>query len=113
MAQRLVRRLCPHCIESYEADSSQIDIIKYMLKDIGIEALAHKKEAFTLWRSKGCEKCGMTGYKGRIGIYEVMNFSNDIRMLIRDKKSPKEIIDAARSKDLMLMREDGILKAMQ
>ncbi len=113
IAQRLVRRLCPHCIESYEADSTQIDIIKYMLKDLGIEALASKKDEFKLYKSKWCTECGMTGYKGRIGIYEVMNFSEDIRTLIRLGSSPKEIITAARKWDLMLMREDGILKAMQ
>lgn len=113
IAQRLVRRLCPHCIESYEADPSQVDIIKYMLKDLGIEALAEKKDGFKLWKSRGCTECGMTGYKGRIGVYEVMNFSDDIRMLIRNGSSPKEIIQSARKGDLMLMREDGILKAMQ
>ncbi len=113
IAQRLVRRLCPHCIESYEADASQIDIIKYMLKDLGIEALASKKDGFKLWKSNGCSECAMTGYKGRIGVYEVMNFSDDIRMLIRNGASPKEIIAVARKSDLMLMREDGILKAMQ
>lgn len=63
IAQRLVRRLCPHCIEVYEADASQVDIIKWMLKDIGIAGLAAKKDAYTLHRSKGCEACGMTGYK--------------------------------------------------
>ncbi len=113
IAQRLVRRLCPHCISSYEADPSEIDIIKYMLKDLGIEALASKKDGFKLHRSAGCSECGMTGYKGRIGIYEVMNFSEDIRTLIRNGASPKEIVTAARKWDLMLMREDGILKAMQ
>ncbi len=96
IAQRLVRRLCPHCISSYEADASQIDIIKYMLKDLGIEALASKKDGFKLHKSSGCNECGMTGYKGRIGIYEVMNFSDDIRTLIRSGASPKEIITAAR-----------------
>lgn len=63
IAQRLVRRLCPHCIESYEADASQVDIIKWMLKDIGIAGLAAKKDTYTLHRSNGCEACGMTGYK--------------------------------------------------
>lgn len=113
IAQRLVRRLCPHCTKSYEADAAQIDIIKYMLKDLGIEALAEKTEEFKLWQSQGCVECGMTGYKGRIGIYEVMNFSDIIRTLIRRGSSPKDIITAARKWDLMLMREDGILKAMQ
>jgi type II secretory ATPase GspE/PulE/Tfp pilus assembly ATPase PilB-like protein len=113
IAQRLVRKLCPHCIETYEADPSQIDIIKYMLKDIGIAGLATKKDAYTLYRSHGCEHCGMTGYKGRIWVYEVLHFSDEVRTLIRNGASPKEIVETARKWDLMLMREDGILKAMQ
>lgn len=113
IAQRLVRRLCPHCMESYEADARQVDIIKYMLKDIGMENIAGKTDKYTLHRSTGCSECGMTGYKGRIGIYEVLVFSEEIRTLIRNGASPKTIIDAARRKDLILMREDGIMKAMQ
>lgn len=96
IAQRLVRRLCPHCIEQYEADKSQIDIIEWMLKDIGMASLAQKRDTYTLYRSHGCEQCGMTGYRGRIGIYEVMSFTDDIRALIRDGSNPKEIIDTAR-----------------
>ncbi len=113
IAQRLVRRICPHCSEAYEADASEIDIIRYMLKDIGIAGLSAKKDAYTLYHSKWCSECGMTGYKWRIGVYEVMSFSDDIRALIRSGASPKDIIDTARKWDLMLMREDGILKAMQ
>ncbi|MBP9780115.1 type II/IV secretion system protein, partial [Candidatus Gracilibacteria bacterium] len=96
IAQRLVRRLCPHCIESYTAEPSQVEIIKYMLKDIGIAGAIAKKESYTLYRSHGCTACGMTGYKGRIGIYEVMNFTPEIRKLIRDGSSPKDIIEKAR-----------------
>ena len=113
IAQRLVRKLCTHCIETYDADPSQVDIIKYMLKDIGMAAMAAKKDSYQLHRSKGCSECGMTGYKWRIGLNEVMSFSEEIRTLIRTGSSPKEIIDTARKGDLMLMREDGILKAMQ
>jgi type II secretory ATPase GspE/PulE/Tfp pilus assembly ATPase PilB-like protein len=113
IAQRLVRKICPHCREEYIADKNETDIIKYMLKDIGIAGIAEKKDGYKLYRSHGCEKCSMTGYKWRIGIYEVMSFSDNVRSLIRDGASPKEIVDSARKWDLMLMREDGILKAMQ
>jgi type II secretory ATPase GspE/PulE/Tfp pilus assembly ATPase PilB-like protein len=63
IAQRLVRRLCPHCIEKYTADKSQVDIIRYMLKDIGIAGITAKKETYELYRSPGCAECSMTGYK--------------------------------------------------
>ena len=113
IAQRLVRKLCTHCIERYEADQSQKDIIQWMLKDIGMAWLAAKQDAYTLYRSKGCEACGMTGYKWRVGVYEVLSFTDEIRTLIRNGSSPREIIETARKWDLLLMREDGILKAMQ
>lgn len=63
IAQRLVKKLCPHCIEKYQADAAESDIIKYMLKDIGIAGMMLKKDDFQLYRSRGCEKCGMTGYQ--------------------------------------------------
>ncbi|GAB0174243.1 MAG: hypothetical protein HHAS10_01220 [Candidatus Altimarinota bacterium] len=113
IAQRLVRRLCPHCSERYDADRSEMDIIEWMLKDIGMAEVAAKRDGYTLYKGKGCELCGMSGYKGRIGVYEVLFFSDNIRALIRKGGSPKEIIELARKEDLMLMREDGILKAMQ
>jgi type IV pilus assembly protein PilB len=113
IAQRLVRRLCPHCTESYPADTNEINIIKWMMKDMGMEWVATKTEGYKLYKSKWCSECGMTGYKGRIGIYEVMSFSENIRKLIRGGSSPHDIMEEARKNDLILMREDGIMKAMQ
>lgn len=52
IAQRLVRKLCPHCLEKYDADPSETDIIKYMLKDIGIAGMLEKKDNYQLYRSK-------------------------------------------------------------
>ncbi|MDD2487433.1 MAG: GspE/PulE family protein [Candidatus Gracilibacteria bacterium] len=114
IAQRLVRKICPDCIEKVEADASQNEIIKWMMKDIGIEAVSKaKKSGFTLYRGAGCEKCLYSGYKGRIGIYEVLYFSDTIREMIREGTSPAEILKEARNQDLILMREDGVLKAMR
>ena len=115
IAQRLVRKICPHCREEYEADHDQAEIIKWMMKDIGIENVgkAKKDTAYKLYRGTGCEKCGNSGYKGRLGVFEVLYFTQKIRDLIRDGASPAEILDEARKNDLMVMREDGILKAMK
>ncbi len=52
IAQRLVRKLCPHCREQYTADPSEADIIKYMMKDIGIAGIMAKKDSYNLYRSK-------------------------------------------------------------
>lgn len=114
IAQRLVRKICTHCIESYEADESENEIIKWMMKDIGIEAVTKvSSKGHKLFRGTGCEHCGHTGYKGRLGIYEVLSFSEPVRSLIRAGASPDEILTAGRAQDLMLMREDGVLKAMR
>jgi len=114
IAQRLVRKLCPHCSHSYTADEAQNNTIKWMMKDIGIDAVARaKKWGFKLFRASGCEHCGHTGYKGRLGIYEVLCLSDPIRALIRNGASPAEIMAEARKNDLILMREDGVLKAMR
>jgi type IV pilus assembly protein PilB len=67
IAQRLVRKVCPNCRESYDADHDQTEIIKWMMKDIGIENVGKaKKETYKLYRGTGCEKCGNSGYKGRL-----------------------------------------------
>ena len=67
VSQRLVRRICPHCKESFDADEAETEMIAWMMKDIGAEAVSKaKKTAFTLFKGKGCEHCGFSGYKGRI-----------------------------------------------
>ena len=89
------------------------ELIGWMLKDIGIGSIAKTRTEYKLYRAVGCPECGHTGYKGRIGIYEVLAFDTDMRTAIRDGKSPQEILEIARTKDLILMREDGILKALR
>lgn len=71
IAQRLLRKLCPHCKQAYTPE-------KQMLDFLGIGMLENK----TYYRGKGCEKCNGTGYKGRIGAYEVMKVNDQIRDLI-------------------------------
>lgn len=114
IAQRLVRKLCSHCSEPFMSDDSQTEIIKWMMQDIGIDAVARaNKGGYKLHRAVGCEHCGFTGYKGRLGIYEVLHVNDPIRKLIRDGGSPTEVLVEARKNDLILMREDGVLKAMR
>jgi type II secretory ATPase GspE/PulE/Tfp pilus assembly ATPase PilB-like protein len=114
IAQRLVRKICPHCAEKRPATASQNEIIKWMMKDIGIGAVSKANtQGHTLVHPIGCEHCGFTGYKWRVGIYEVLHVSDSLRKLIRDGASPVEIMEHARKNDLILMREDGILKAMR
>jgi type II secretory ATPase GspE/PulE/Tfp pilus assembly ATPase PilB-like protein len=114
IAQRLVRRLCPHCKEVHDADMAQSETIRWMMRDIGIGAVEKAtKEGFKLYRPNGCEHCGFTGFRGRVGIYEVLHFSDSVRDLVRQGESPSRILEEGRKNDLILMREDGVLKAMR
>ena len=114
IAQRLVRRVCPDCAQKYEASAQELEIIKWMMKDIGLEKLAGLREGkATLTKGAGCEKCGFSGYRRRLGVYEVLAFTDKIRDMIRTDASVADIVAEARKTDFMTMREDGILKAMK
>lgn len=114
IAQRLVRKICTNCIETIEATPEQNEIIKWMMKDIWIEAVSKaKKNWFKLYKWAWCSECWHSWYKWRVWIYEVLSFNDKIRALIRDWVSPAEILAEARTQDMMIMREDWVLKAMR
>ena len=107
LAQRLARRLCPHCKEPYQPT-------REMLKknDFPPEVL-DLPEPPTLYRAKGCPRCNNTGYKGRLGLYEVMVVSEAIRRLTVERKSADEIGRVAQAEGMKNLREDGIDKVLQ
>jgi general secretion pathway protein E len=80
LAQRLVRRLCPSCKESYEADDAERALL-------GVGA----GERATLYRPVGCGRCAQTGYEGRIGVYELIVTDEKLKTLIHDDASEQEI----------------------
>ncbi|MFA5088327.1 MAG: ATPase, T2SS/T4P/T4SS family [Candidatus Omnitrophota bacterium] len=96
IAQRLARRLCNACKEAYEPDPGQLGGLKL------------KSEL--IYRSKGCEKCNFTGYRGRLTIAEVMPIDEKIRNLISQKASYSELVDMARKNGMNTLFEDGLRK---
>lgn len=84
IAQRLIRKLCVECKEEYEASDYEKEIL-------GIE----KDKSLNLYRKVGCNKCNNTGYKGRVGIYEIMQINKEIRELINRDASVEDITNAA------------------
>lgn len=93
LAQRLVRKLCPHCKEAYEPDSSEQELLALTLHD-----------APTLYRAKGCVECDHIGYQGRLGIYELVEISEGVRKLIHDQASEDELVHEARKNSRGLMQ---------
>jgi len=104
VAQRLARRLCKHCKESYTPSLKS-------LEDIGFPLKGNKPP--TLYRAKGCNKCNNTGYKGRVGIYEVMLVSENIERLTVERATTDEIKKVALSEGMKTLREDGFEKVLQ
>ena len=96
VAQRLVRMLCVHCRQPSKASES-------MLAEYGLQ----QSEVF---EPVGCQRCGHSGYRGRIGIYEVMSITEEIRALVLARASVDEIAAAAAGQGMLRMREDGIAK---
>lgn len=95
-AQRLVRILCPNCKEAYEPTE---DVVKYL-----------KVKKDLIFKAKGCEQCRYTGYKGRIAIFELIPIDDDIRTLITNRASAKEIKDVAKKKGYLTLWDSGIRK---
>jgi type IV pilus assembly protein PilB len=102
MAQRLVRRICKNCAVPTEPQPEELRLL---------EADASEFEGANLQKGRGCANCGNTGYKGRMGIYEIFMVSEEIQNLIFDNRPSNEIRDAARKLGMRTLRDDGLRKA--
>ncbi len=113
VAQRLLRRLCPHCKEEYVPASETIDMIKKMLALISPKAdISIPKHIDKLWKPKGCAKCHGLGYKGRVGIFEILVITDEIKEAIEKMAPEDEIRSAALENGMITLEQDGILKSV-
>lgn len=108
VAQRLVRRVCTTCITSYPADEATNAAIKAELAERGEEHITHLPE--TLFKGKGCNVCGLSGYLGQMGIFEVFPISDAIRALIVEGKDASTLRKQAIKEGMVTMFEDGLQK---
>ncbi len=100
LAQRLVRKICPSCKESYQPTEK-------IVRELGIQDLSGKK---MFYRGKGCKNCKNRGYKGRLGIFELLITSERIREMVLEKASADVIRKAAQESGMKTLRQDGLLK---
>jgi type IV pilus assembly protein PilB len=125
IAQRLVRKLCPHCLQSYSYSEEMLGLIynnknipeiirkitsRYYSED-EIKRLGFRDE-FIFYKGLGCRACGYTGYKGRVGLYEVMEMNDEIKKAVLKGASSDEIESIAIQGGMTIMLEDGIRKAL-
>ncbi|MBU0646942.1 GspE/PulE family protein [Patescibacteria group bacterium] len=121
IAQRLVRKICPNCIQSFKLDKQIIDELKQQLDITGIMNTLQKEktiidakkglESLLFYKGKGCKQCNNSGYKGRMGIYEILEITEEISELILKKASPLELKRQAIKQGMLTIVEDGFIKA--
>jgi type IV pilus assembly protein PilB len=107
-AQRLARAACPKCKEPYEVDKG--DLIKMGVPEVQITSSGKGK--VTLYKGKGCENCAGTGYRGRVGLYEVMEVTDAIRQLILDRAPAKDIKAQSMKQGMLTLRMCAIRKLL-
>jgi type IV pilus assembly protein PilB len=103
VAQRLVRRLCQKCKVSHKLPEKA-------LIDIGFTP--EEAKSVSVWKAAGCDACNNTGYKGRIGLYEVMRVDDEIREMILVRAQSREIKKKAMEKGMNTLRRSGLIKIM-
>jgi type IV pilus assembly protein PilB len=103
VAQRLARRLCEHCREAYEPSEAELEQAGFPEKEV--------KKIKELFRPVGCSRCGKTGYRGRLGLYEIMPITEQIELLTAERKSSEDILRVAIEQGMVTLREDGLEKA--
>jgi general secretion pathway protein E len=102
LAQRLVRRLCPHCREPY---APSVDALRALSVDLAGRTIAQ------LYHPKGCDACDHTGFHGRLAVTELLVMNDDIARLVLSRAEAREIQRVAMAKSMRTMFADGLAKA--
>lgn len=137
VGQRLVRRLCNVCRQNYSPDQDEINAVVRLfnltddqtishIHDLEAEAIKQsvggetaasttKSAITTLWRAspEGCDECNHTGYRGRVGIYEVLGNSVAVQKLIMANATSNDLQDQAIKEGMITMQTDGLIKALR
>ncbi len=121
IAQRLVRKICQFCKKDYKLDAKATEElgrafdIKKIIPLFRENGALNKKESsfdhMSFYQGAGCRRCGETGYKGRMGIYEILEVTPEIIKMINNRASANELKDTARKNGMLTIFEDGLIKA--
>jgi len=114
MAQRLVRTLCAACKEEYAPSAEEF---AELVREYGAEHWDRVGISYSpslrLCRAKGCAKCGDSGYKGRMGIHELLVASDDMKRMIQKRASVEEMRKQAVAEGMTTLLQDGIIKVLR
>ena len=115
MGQRLARRLCPECKEEHELTKEEKDKAEKILAVVSPKAdVDIPKELPTIYKvGQGCEKCNGIGYKGRVGLYELLTMDDNIKDLASQDAPAFKIMQQAIENGMLTMLQDGVLKCLE
>ena len=114
LAQRLVRTLCISCKEMYHPTKEEYNEIVESYGKAAFEKLnIPYNDNFNLYRSKGCDICDKTGYKGRVGVHELLVATEDIKKMVQKHATVEMMREQAMKEGMTTLLQDGILKAIK
>lgn len=111
LAQRLVRKLCPHCKKEVVIEGKTKETIDRILADIRNKE-AIPENTTNMYEPVGCDACNGTGYKGRIGVFEGIVVDKEIDQFVRNNPSENDIREIQKKRPLLTMAEDGVVKIL-
>lgn len=112
LAQRLARRLCPDCKEQYQMMNEEFD---ELVDEYGRKEFEHTALGFAdirTFKAVGCERCGFSGYRGRLGIYELLECTPKLKALIKRRADTDSVREQAAFDGMTTLKQDGILKVL-
>lgn len=119
IAQRLVRKLCPHCKKSRQTTDAEEQLMRRVIehaqhynKDVTQYGVTVTDAPFTIFEAVGCDQCNKTGYKGRVGIYEAILMDENVEYCIYNNPNERAIADAGDKQGILNMKEDGLVKIL-
>lgn len=114
IGQRLARRVCEKCKEVVQTTPEELAFVKKVVSEIP-ETSGEKVSPETEWKfykGKGCEVCNNSGYKGRLGIYEILTMSDEIKAAMSESISEYQVRELAKQQGMTTMQQDGVLKVL-
>ncbi|PLX26595.1 hypothetical protein C0581_04145 [Candidatus Parcubacteria bacterium] len=124
IAQRLVRKICPHCKKEFKLEKKEVKELGKLIetkkliglcKEQNVKLSSKEKnfESMTFYRGEGCSRCHKSGYKGRMGIYEVLLIDDSVTKLINTRATAQDIKEHAEKNGMVNLFQDGLIKAKQ
>jgi len=113
LAQRLARKLCDDCKTIYRPEARELADLIEEFGPATFASLGLKEEELTLAKPGGCDRCGNTGYRGRLGIHELLECTDPMKSLIKRKVSTEAIVAQAMEDGMTTLKQDGFLKVFQ